>query len=57
LSTLLEASDKDFQLTVISDCCADPDPELHTVLLTKVFPRQADVLTVEEWVKQIPLRQ
>lgn len=50
LSTLLEASDKDFQLTVISDCCADPDPEVHTVLLTKVFPRQANVLTVEEWV-------
>ena len=50
LSTLLEAPDKDFQLTVISDCCADPDPELHTVLLTKVFPRQADVLTVEQWI-------
>lgn len=53
LSTICEAADKDFRLTVLSDGCADPDPEVHTVLLTKVFPRQADVLKVEEWVQQI----
>ena len=51
LSTLREAADKDFQLTVISDCCADADPEVHRVLRTKVFPRQAEVLTLEEWMK------
>jgi nicotinamidase-related amidase len=49
LSTLREAADKDYQLTVLSDCCADMDPEVHQVLLSKVFPRQADVMTVEEW--------
>ena len=51
LSTLREAADKDYQLTVLSDCCADRDAEVHNVLTAKVFPNQADVLTVEEWVK------
>ena len=51
LSTVREAADKDYWLTVLSDCCADADPEVHRVLTTKIFPRQADVMTVEEWVK------
>src|ERR1035438_2576939 len=33
LSTLREAADKDYQLTVLSDLCADPDAEVHSVLL------------------------
>jgi len=49
LSTLREAADKDYRLTVLADCCADGDAEVHQVLTTKVFPRQADVLTVGEW--------
>jgi nicotinamidase-related amidase len=49
LSTLREAADKDFRLTVLSDCCADADEEVHRVLMTKVFPRQADVHTVSEF--------
>ena len=49
LSTLREAADKDYGLTVLADCCADGDEEVHRVLTAKVFPRQADVLTVEEW--------
>ena len=49
LSTLREAADKDYQISVLSDCCADPDDEVHRVLITKIFPRQADVLTVQEW--------
>jgi nicotinamidase-related amidase len=51
LSTLREAADKDYQLTVLSDGCADMDAEVHRVLLEKVFPRQADVMTVDQWVK------
>jgi nicotinamidase-related amidase len=49
LSTLREASDKDFQLTVLSDLCADQDAEVQSVLTTKVFPRQAEVMTAEQW--------
>lgn len=49
LSTVREAADKDYRLTVLSDGCADGDEEVHRVLITKVFPRQADVMTVDEW--------
>jgi nicotinamidase-related amidase len=49
LSTVREAADKDYKLTVIADCCADRDPEVHHVLMTKVFVRQADVISLEEW--------
>jgi nicotinamidase-related amidase len=51
LSTTREAADKDYGITILSDCCADADEEVHRVLTTKVFPRQADVLTLEEWTK------
>jgi nicotinamidase-related amidase len=51
LSTIRQAADKDYILTVLSDCCADADEEVHRVLTTKVFPRQADVFTVEEWIQ------
>lgn len=50
LSTLREAADKDFALKVLSDACLDVDPEVHRVLMEKVFPRQADVLTVDAWI-------
>jgi nicotinamidase-related amidase len=49
LSTVREAADKDYALTVLSDACADGDEEVHRVLTTKVFTRQADVITVDEW--------
>jgi len=50
LSTLREGADKDYTLTVLSDLCADLDPEVHRVLLEKVFPRQATVTTTAEWI-------
>jgi nicotinamidase-related amidase len=49
LSTVREAADKDYQLTVLSDLCADFDPQVHAVLIEKVFPRQATVTTSAEW--------
>ena len=51
LSTLRQAADLDYELTVLSDGCADADPEVHRVLLEKVFPRQATVVTAEDWVR------
>lgn len=51
LSTTREAADKDFRITILADGCADLDEEVHRVLTTKVFPRQADILTIEEWSK------
>lgn len=53
LSTLRAAADMDYVLTVIADCCADRDEEVHRVLTTKVFPRQATVLSAQEWVESV----
>jgi nicotinamidase-related amidase len=50
LSTVREASDKDYSLTVIEDCCKDGDEEVHDVLMRKVFPRQADVIKINDWI-------
>jgi nicotinamidase-related amidase len=53
LSTLREAADKDYQLTVLADCCVDGDEEVQRVLLTKVFPRQAEVIQSSEWTTKL----
>ena len=49
LSTVRESFDRDYELTVLSDLCADFDSEVHSVLIDKVFPRQARVTTFDEW--------
>jgi nicotinamidase-related amidase len=53
LSTLRQAADLDYQLTVLADGCLDPDPEIHQVLLGKVFPRQAEVTTIAGWADRL----
>lgn len=50
LSTLLDASDADYTLAVVKDCCADQDLELHACLIEKVFPRRASVMAAQEIV-------
>jgi nicotinamidase-related amidase len=49
LSTVRQGADLDFNLTVLADGCADPDPGIHQFLLDRILPRSADVLTVEAW--------
>ncbi|WP_269857048.1 cysteine hydrolase family protein [Streptomyces sp. RPT161] len=53
LSTLRQAADLDFRLTVLADGCIDADAEVHQVLTEKVFPVQADVVTVDDWITSI----
>jgi nicotinamidase-related amidase len=53
LSTVRDAADKDYQMTVLSDLCADFDPQVHSTLIEKVFPRQADVMTAQEWMSAL----
>jgi nicotinamidase-related amidase len=53
LSTLRAAADLDYELTVLHDGCADRDAEVHRVLLDKVFPRQAAVLSTNEWIEHL----
>ena len=56
LSTLRQAADLDYGLTVLADACLDADPEVHRVLTGKVFPRQAEVSTVAQWAEQLASR-
>ena len=53
LSTLRQAADLDYRLTVLADGCLDADPEVHRVLLEKVFPRQAVVTSIAEWTASL----
>jgi nicotinamidase-related amidase len=53
LSTLRQAADLDYRLSVLADGCLDADPEVHRVLVDKVFPRQADVLGITDWAKSL----
>ncbi len=53
LSTLRYASDSDYRCIVIKDCCADRDPDVHLCLAEKVFPRQASIVTAEEFLAAI----
>ncbi|MDR2987470.1 MAG: isochorismatase family protein [Nocardiopsaceae bacterium] len=53
LSTLRQAADLDYRLVVLADGCLDADAEVHRVLTEKVFPRQADVMTVGAWTSSL----
>lgn len=44
LSTLMDVADRDYSVYVLSDGVADRDPEVHRVLLDKVFPTRAHVI-------------
>src|SRR5262245_14654094 len=50
LATLLHASDADYRIVVIKDCCADMETSVHEALVEKVFPRQATVMTASEFI-------
>jgi nicotinamidase-related amidase len=50
LSTLLHASDADYGVIVVKDCCTDRDPEVHACLVEKLFPRLARVLSAGELI-------
>jgi len=53
LSTVRWAADMDYQLVVVSDACADLDDEVHRVLIEKVFPGQATVVSTQEFSKAL----
>lgn len=53
LSTLRQAADLDFGLTVLSDGCADGDADAHRILIENIFPSQADVTTTDSWISSL----
>jgi nicotinamidase-related amidase len=48
LSTVCDAADRDYAVTVVSDACHDPDSEVHHVLLESVLPVRAAICAVAE---------
>ncbi|CAF1110144.1 unnamed protein product [Adineta steineri] len=48
LSTVRDAADRDYQLYILVDGTADLDPEVHDILIKKIFPRQAYIITTAE---------
>ena len=48
LSTVRHAADEDYRVFVLADATADPDPEVHRVLIEKVFPHQADIISTHD---------
>ncbi|MBI2287747.1 MAG: cysteine hydrolase [Chloroflexi bacterium] len=51
VSTVRCAADMDYKLIVLSDCCADRDDEVQRVLMEKLFPRQATVVTAQQFLQ------
>jgi nicotinamidase-related amidase len=48
LSTVRDASDRDYRVLVLADATADREPDIHAFLTERIFPRQADVITVAD---------
>jgi nicotinamidase-related amidase len=48
LSTVRDAADRDYRVFVLADVTADPEPGVHGFLTERVFPRQAQVITVAQ---------
>lgn len=51
MSTLRWGADINYKLYLVSDCCADRDPELHKVLLEKVFYHQSTVIPAKGFLE------
>jgi nicotinamidase-related amidase len=45
LSTALQAADLDYRVIIVRDCCADLDADLHALLVDRLLPRQATVIS------------
>jgi nicotinamidase-related amidase len=54
LSTVRQAVDLDYRLIVVRDCCADPDVEVHAMLLDIVIPKQAAGVSTAELAGALP---
>jgi nicotinamidase-related amidase len=48
LSTVRDAADRDYQVFVLADATADPEPTVHSFLIERIFPRQAQVIRVAQ---------
>lgn len=49
LSTAKDAADRGYIVTVVEDCCADRDPKVHEIIMTKLLVLQCHVVSLESW--------
>jgi nicotinamidase-related amidase len=54
LSTVRDASDRDYRVLVLADATADPQPDVHAFLIERIFPRQAEVITTAQLADLLP---
>jgi nicotinamidase-related amidase len=57
LSTLRYAADADYALFVAHDCCSDSDPDVHEMLIKKVFVRAGTVASSGEILEALQKSQ
>jgi nicotinamidase-related amidase len=48
ISTICDAHDRDYKLFVLADATADPEPETHSFLTERFFPKRATVIQVAD---------
>jgi nicotinamidase-related amidase len=53
LNTVREIAERDYDLTVISDGCGDPETAVHHDLMTNTIPQLARVLTARQWIASL----
>lgn len=51
LSTVRQAADLDYEISVIKEFCHDPSPDVQQVLLEKVLPMQATVISADQYLE------
>jgi nicotinamidase-related amidase len=56
LSTVRAAADLDYRITVLADCCTDPEPDVHRILTERVFTMSGSVTTSQEWIASLTAR-
>jgi nicotinamidase-related amidase len=44
LATVVQAADLDYRIVVLEDCCGDPDPDLHRVLVDKILKKRGVII-------------
>jgi hypothetical protein len=53
LSTFVEASDRDFKISVIEDCCLDADAEITDFLMKRIFSPNATILSSKDFISSL----
>lgn len=48
LSTVCDGEDRDYRIYVLEDACSDRDREVHDILMQRVLPRRAFVISIAD---------